>query len=222
MPAARSEEPVVRGQGRRRLLEAARELFAERGYARTSTREVAERAGVTEPMVYRHFGTKAALFEQAAVEPFRQFMIDYWAEWEARKPGENPPAVDEAHMFVAGLYDIFHAQRELLIAMMAVYEFDNTLAGQNNPLEQAGNQVLERLISVIVREGAERGYPGFDAPVTARLIVAMPFAMAVHQNWLDPDGELTRERILDEISALIIHGVEGRREDTKTETTARP
>lgn len=47
---------------RRRLIEAAAsEVFAERGYAGTSLDEVARRAGVTKPIIYRHFGSKKEL-----------------------------------------------------------------------------------------------------------------------------------------------------------------
>jgi TetR/AcrR family transcriptional regulator, repressor for neighboring sulfatase len=43
------------------VLEAASELFAERGPAATSIREVAARSGVNHGLVYRHFGTKEEL-----------------------------------------------------------------------------------------------------------------------------------------------------------------
>jgi AcrR family transcriptional regulator len=43
---------------------AASELFAQRGYDRTSLDEVAERAGVTKVIVYRHFASKKDLYLQ--------------------------------------------------------------------------------------------------------------------------------------------------------------
>ena len=48
---------------RRALLDAARELFAEHGYAKTSTEEVVRRTAVTRGALYYHFRDKAALFE---------------------------------------------------------------------------------------------------------------------------------------------------------------
>lgn len=47
---------------RQHLLEAAREVFAERGVARTSLEQVAKEAGVTRGCVYWHFKNKAELF----------------------------------------------------------------------------------------------------------------------------------------------------------------
>jgi AcrR family transcriptional regulator len=47
---------------RRTLLEVAAATFLERGYARTTTRLLADAAGVTEPILYRHFDDKADCF----------------------------------------------------------------------------------------------------------------------------------------------------------------
>lgn len=44
------------------LLKAAADLFAERGYDRTTVRDIAARAGVNQALLFRYFGTKAALF----------------------------------------------------------------------------------------------------------------------------------------------------------------
>ena len=53
------------------LLNVAHELFAERGYADTSTQDIVERAEVTRGALYYHFHNKENLF-QAVFERFRQ------------------------------------------------------------------------------------------------------------------------------------------------------
>ena len=70
-PASEGRSSDPSGQGRRRrrnaeasraaILEAAREEFAERGYARATIRGIAGRAGVTHGLVMRHFGSKEHL-----------------------------------------------------------------------------------------------------------------------------------------------------------------
>ena len=51
------------GQERRaQLLDVGRQLFAERGFDATSTEEIANRAGVSRPVVYEHFGGKEGLY----------------------------------------------------------------------------------------------------------------------------------------------------------------
>ena len=46
---------------RARIMEAASQLFIEKGYAGTTTRSIAERAGVNEVTLFRHFGSKDKL-----------------------------------------------------------------------------------------------------------------------------------------------------------------
>jgi AcrR family transcriptional regulator len=60
------ERPAGRlpaSQRRADILGTAFPLFARQGYAATTTRELAAAAGVTEPILYRHFPSKEALFE---------------------------------------------------------------------------------------------------------------------------------------------------------------
>jgi AcrR family transcriptional regulator len=60
--SSRADGRAVRGaETRLRILDAAREALVERGYAGTSTRAVAERAGVPLSLVHYHFGDKRSL-----------------------------------------------------------------------------------------------------------------------------------------------------------------
>ncbi len=61
---SRAAQSAIR---REQVLAAALELFCEHGYAGTSTRRIAEAAGVTEGLIFHYFATKEALlFELAA------------------------------------------------------------------------------------------------------------------------------------------------------------
>src|SRR6476661_675667 len=53
---------VAAAERRRTIERAAGRLFAERGYAGTRLDDVAAAAGVTKPIVYRHFDSKKALY----------------------------------------------------------------------------------------------------------------------------------------------------------------
>lgn len=67
-PRPNAEEGV-----RTRLLEAAGELFARKGYAATTVREIVERAGVTKPVLYYHFGSKEGIYLALMGEAFGIF-----------------------------------------------------------------------------------------------------------------------------------------------------
>ena len=60
---ARSPRARMTGSERRhQLIDVARSLFAERGYEGTSIEEIAQRANVSKPVVYEHFGGKEGLY----------------------------------------------------------------------------------------------------------------------------------------------------------------
>jgi AcrR family transcriptional regulator len=57
-------EPPRKTDTRQALIDAALEVFLERGFARATTREIAQAAGVAEGTIYRHFADKYALFHE--------------------------------------------------------------------------------------------------------------------------------------------------------------
>ncbi len=67
VPAA---APAAGASTRQRLLHTALRLFAQQGYATTSTREIAEQAQVNVAAISYHFGDKAGLYRASFLEPF--------------------------------------------------------------------------------------------------------------------------------------------------------
>lgn len=62
-PADRAPRVRMTGtQRREQLIEVARAVFAERGYEASSIEEIAQRAKVSKPVVYEHFGGKEGLY----------------------------------------------------------------------------------------------------------------------------------------------------------------
>ena len=72
-PAAR----MRKDDRRRQLLGHAKQLFAELGYQHTTTGKIAQAAGVTEPVLYRHFSSKKALFLEV-LEDVRHATLERW------------------------------------------------------------------------------------------------------------------------------------------------
>jgi len=57
---------------RQMILDAARDVFLENGLNGARLRDIADRVGITEAYLYRHFASKADLYEAAVHEPVRQ------------------------------------------------------------------------------------------------------------------------------------------------------
>src|SRR4051795_5958756 len=73
-PPPRSKRPSADAT-RERILAAALDLFSERGFDGASTREIAARAGVTQPLLNYHFSSKDDLWRAAVDGLFEQLNI---------------------------------------------------------------------------------------------------------------------------------------------------
>jgi AcrR family transcriptional regulator len=66
-----------KAERKRQLLTHAKQLFVTLGYQNTTTGKIAGAAGVSEPVLYRHFESKKALFLEVLQE-IRQATLDRW------------------------------------------------------------------------------------------------------------------------------------------------
>src|ERR687895_429799 len=63
---------VPRSEREPQMVAAAKQVFAERGFQAASMDEIADRAGITKPMLYSYFGSKDALFVRCQRESGEQ------------------------------------------------------------------------------------------------------------------------------------------------------
>ncbi len=74
---AQSPPRMRRADRKRQLLVHAKQLFVNLGYQVTTTEKIARAAGVTEPVLYRHFENKKALFLEVLRE-IREATLNRW------------------------------------------------------------------------------------------------------------------------------------------------
>jgi AcrR family transcriptional regulator len=97
-------------QRREQLIEVATKLFAKSGYDATTTAAIAEAAGVTEPILYRHFDSKQELFV-AIVRNVSELTMAHWREiiGEVTDPAEKIRRIaEEFPEHVRHLADAYH------------------------------------------------------------------------------------------------------------------
>jgi AcrR family transcriptional regulator len=70
-------ERLRKAERKRQLLQHAKQLFVSLGYQHTTTEKIATAAGVSEPVLYRHFDSKRALFLEV-LEEIRHATLNRW------------------------------------------------------------------------------------------------------------------------------------------------
>lgn len=190
-------------QVRRLILAAARDLFGSGGYATTTTRQIAESAGVTEKAVFRHFGTKAALFEAAMLTPLTEFIDAYHEAW-TDFPDDLPPEQRLAP-FIQGFFPLVREHRDLLLSLIAIR---TTEAAEDSPVARDFVDAIRGLHIVARTEFEERSWTGPDPAVTIAASAGMVISLVLHEDLLLPDqNDSDRARLPEAITNLIIHGV---------------
>jgi AcrR family transcriptional regulator len=194
-----------RGEARQLLLEAGHELFARQGFTNTSTREIADRAGVAEPLLFRHFGAKVGLFREALVGPFLEFVEDFRSKWDT---GTLAPLDDEEiiRQFVGDLYELFQLHRGLVLTLWA--------SDAQSLKDFAGSGIfddIDRGMHVLQTIGTaetvrRKRRPAYDSDLNIRVLLAMIAGVAISENVRDVTLPPSRADIIEELVQTILHG----------------
>jgi AcrR family transcriptional regulator len=146
----RGRPPGTAVNGRERLLTAALELFPGSGFAATTVDELVRAAGVTPPVLYHHFDTKAGLYVAAAEHVYR-IVLD---RHEAVLADE--PTFAEAIDRLMGLAVVLRAEEPVLALMMLAVVIDTQrdpdLAARLNPTLRAFRRFFDRLAALAPEE----------------------------------------------------------------------
>jgi AcrR family transcriptional regulator len=80
------------------VLDAALIEFAERGLEGTSTEDIARRAGISQPYLFRLFGTKKELYKASVTRCFRETLELFQRAAEGKRGEEALHAIGQAYM----------------------------------------------------------------------------------------------------------------------------
>ncbi|TMS49653.1 TetR/AcrR family transcriptional regulator [Mycobacterium sp. DBP42] len=203
MPQGRSAPKRPRGEARRLLLRAARDLFSRQGYRSTTTREIAHAADVSEYLLFRHFGSKAGLFREALVLPFTDFVDEFGQTWQAVVPEET----DEEELtrkFAGRLFDLLVAHQGLLLTLVA----SDGLSAEE--IEGTGIADIGRALGLLGQISAEgmqmRGMRSTQPDLPAHSAVALIVGMVALRSTFFGDSPPSREAIVDELVQALLHG----------------
>lgn len=190
---------------RKLLLAAAQDLFLSKGFAAATTRDIATKAGVAEGLLFRHFGTKAKLFEAAVFLPFQEAIESLISQWEQIRATPHPENF-LARTFTESVFDLLADRSGQLMFMMMTIEQYN--ANGDGALANPLLALLDALEQAAAYENGRRGWYETDVRVATRAIFGMvAFNAAFESSLYSSDSRRpSRERILDELTKFAVAG----------------
>ena len=174
--------------GHQALLDAAREEFAERGFAGTSIRSLADRAGISMSVLYHYYRSKQELIEAIILEQIDEYFGIY--EQEVAGVGDGPVERLDAVIRSIIRFQVSGSARMNLVER----ERRHLSAGFMEKFGKLAERATE-LIRGPIAAGIAAGLFHTPYPEETRLaITAMCNAVG---DWYDPNGPRSLDEIID-------------------------
>lgn len=198
-PRRRMKAPERREQ----LIGIARTLFAERGYEATSIEEIAERAKVSKPVVYEHFGGKEGLYAVVVDREIRTLVDRIKASLITGEPRRTVESVVDT--FLAYVEDDEDGFRILVR--------DAPVGRDEGSLPSVLDEIANAVEALLVVELKARGFKSKTAPVLARALVGM--VALVGQWWLE-ESKPRRKLVAEQVVNLAWNGLKGLERESRS------
>jgi AcrR family transcriptional regulator len=200
-PQARSHGPagtrLPRPARRRQLLGAAQEVFVAQGYHAAAMDEIAERAGVSKPVLYQHFPGKLELYLALLDESVDELVgLVREALSSTTDNRERVPATFRAFFdFVGGTGEAFRL----------VFESDLSNEPEVRARLNRTTRAVADMISQFIREDA--GLSDDEAHLLGMALVGM--AQVSARYWLSTDRAIPKEAAEQLLARLAWRGISG-------------
>ncbi|NLU62374.1 TetR/AcrR family transcriptional regulator [Rhodococcus sp. HNM0563] len=173
-PVERNPRTRMTGtQRREQLIEIGRALFAERGYEGASIEEIAQRAQVSKPVVYEHFGGKEGLY---AVVVDREMTILMSMVTESLTRNRSRVRVERAALALLTYIEERTEGFRILVR-------DSPMAAEEGTYSSLLNEAMRQVGQLLTGDFSRRGLNPELAPLYAQALVGMVATTATW--WLD-------------------------------------
>jgi len=159
---------------REQLLDIGRSLFAQKGFDATSVEEIAQRAGVSKPVVYEHFGGKEGLYAVVVDREMRALLDSITGALTSQ--GHPRELLERAAFALLDYVESSTDGFRILVRDSPVAQSTGTFASL---ISDAASQVEH----IMVNQFKERGFDPTFAPMYAQMLVGM--VALTGQWWLD-------------------------------------
>ena len=191
--------PGLDGEGTRgRILMAALELFAHKGFHGASIRAIADAAGMQTATMYGQFLSKEAILEELVVKGH-----EVWnAVLAGAVQGADPTPTDRLSAFVRA--NVLHHIRYAMVAVVSNNELHNLPPAVAERVMGLRRDAEDRLEGILASGIADGSFSLQDPAITVMAIGGMNLRVA---NWYPGRLDLTPEELADEYARLVLRMV---------------
>ncbi|MGP4075338.1 TetR/AcrR family transcriptional regulator [Halobacillus sp. K22] len=192
------------------ILKAAVEIFAEKGYASSSTSEIAARAGVAEGTIFRHYKTKKDLLFSIVTPFMTQFTVPFLASHFTKEVFDEPPEDFEPFLkkIIKNRFEFAKENSPLLKIVLQEIAFQPELQSRYESvfLEEVFPK-FEHSLNQLKERGSVIDFPNRSI---IRMIISTVVGFLVTRFLLAPESDWEDEEELDRTIHFIMYGLAGK------------
>jgi TetR/AcrR family transcriptional regulator, cholesterol catabolism regulator len=197
-PPGKSATPLV-SERRDEILALASRMFADRGYASTTVREIADAAGILSGSLYHHFASKEAMLDEI-MHGFLDHIVEQYRATVAA--GGDP--IDVLRALIREAFRSLGGNPAALAVM--INEFNFLVQFPRFAYLREGAEETERLWTGVIEAGMRTGV--FRSDIDARMIYRfMRDTIWISVRWYRPEGKYSPEEIADFYVAMLLDGL---------------
>lgn len=189
------ERRMTAGERRSQLVEVAKLVFAEMGYDGASVEEIANRAGVSKPIVYEHFGGKEGVYAVVVDRETSRLL-----EMITSRLGPNLGARDQVRGSAMAFLDYIEADP----AGFRVLTRDSPASFSGGGLAGLLSDVAATAQEVLAGFFERTGVPVDSAPLYAHALVGMVVQVGA---WWAEERTPDKETVAEHLTALAYQGL---------------
>ena len=196
--------PLTRTQ----ILDAALRLFSEKGFARTSVRDIARAAGITDAAIYYHFASKRDLFEALFEERGIISALSDLEQVPLTQPLTQPPVNILTTIALAAL-EIMQRNKDFMKVLFREAMNEDPVATEDyRVITERWRNAEARILREFVRRGE---LPSIDVDVAARQLVVLSVGPFIDElmSGQDQDGIAPSAKLVERVRTAVEHFVGG-------------
>ncbi|KYD07819.1 TetR/AcrR family transcriptional regulator [Heyndrickxia sporothermodurans] len=190
----------------KKILEAAVEIFSEKGYSATSTNEIAKKAGVAEGTIFRHYKTKKDLLLSIIAPTMAKFIAPFFIrDFNKVLLSEYQSFEDFLRAVIINRMEFAKKNFPMIKILFQEIPFHPELKEQFK--EHIINHVIKRL-KLIVEEYQKKGEIIDMPPQTViRLTVSSILGFVIGRYLMFPEAKWDDEAEIERTIQFILHGL---------------
>ncbi len=200
---------LAAGERREAIMNAVREVFAEKGFDATTTRELAKAAGVSEALLYRHFPSKESLYTAMCDSCLTGKQVDEYKQILALEPSSSTLVLLTHFLVSKMVFEMTKDKKSMdLLVVRSLLGNGDFIRAKHKGMGSALHQKFRESVAAAAKAG-EMSQPAPADGLVSWMAQAVGLGMMLYLRPTEPvvDFKISRAEVTERCVRFILLGI---------------